>query len=398
MDIEHGNLRKLFFQHVAQTSSSPLGLKIDRADGVFLYSDGKKYLDMVSGVSVSNVGHAHPEIVKAVKDQVDNYFHLMVYGEMIQSPQVLHAELLVSTLPETLNTVYYVNSGSEANEAALKLAKRYTGRSKILSCYNAYHGSTHGALSVMGSEYFKSSYRPLLPDTYQIRFNSFEDLQHIDEQTACIILEPIQAEAGVVLPQEGYLQALRERCTQVGALLIFDEVQTGFGRTGSLFAHEKYKVVPDILTLAKALGGGMPLGAFCAAREIMQTLQTNPILGHITTFGGHPVCCAAALASLKVLLKEDWISKVEQKVVLVKQYLENHPKVKEIRAAGLLIAVELANPDDASEILIKLLEQGIVSDYFLFNSASFRIAPPLCITEQELRDGLEAVVRALNVL
>lgn len=398
MEQKQINLRKLFFQSVAQTSSSPLGLKIDRADGVFLYSGEKKYLDLVSGVSVSNVGHSNREIIDAVKEQAENYFHLMVYGEMIQAPQVLHANLLASNLPTPIDNVYYVNSGSEANEAALKLAKRYTCRTQIISCKNAYHGSSHGALSVMGSEYFKNAYRPLLPDIKQIDFNSFDDLNNITSRTACVIIEPVQAEAGVIEPNDGYLLALRKRCTEVGALLIFDEVQTGFGRTGSLFACLKYGVTPDIITLAKALGGGLPLGAMCTSKVIMESFQSNPILGHITTFGGHPISCAAALASLKILLREDWIANVSEKSKFIKDTLINHPKVKEIRNAGLLIAVDLGNEDYAQRMIPLLIEEGLISDYFLFNPTSFRIAPPLCISMLELKTALDGVLRALDRL
>ncbi len=389
-------LRDLFFQHIAQTSSSPLSIKVDKADGVFLYSDGKKYLDFVSGVSVSNIGHHNSEVVEAVQRQADNYFHLMVYGEMIQSPQVLHAQLLCSLLPDTLQSVYYVNSGSEANEGAMKLAKRITGRCDILCCENAYHGSTQGAMSVMGSDFFTSAYRPLLPQVGRIRFNCFEDLEKISSRTACVIIEPVQGEGGVILPVEGYLLALRTRCNETGALLIFDEVQTGFGRTGSMFAFQKFGVVPDILTLAKAMGGGMPLGAFISSRENMEQLTFNPPLGHITTFGGHPVCCAAALASLRVLLREAWISDVERKSLIVERALSSHPLVKEIRRAGLLIAIDLGREDYASRMIPLLKDECVISDYFLFHPTSFRIAPPLCITDDELKSGLDAVLRALD--
>lgn len=398
MDLTRISLRESFFRNVGQTSSAPIGLKVDKADGVFLYSDGEKYLDFVSGVSVSNVGHSNKEVVEAVKAQVDNYFHLMVYGEMIQAPQVLHATLLASLLPDPIDNVFYVNSGSEANEAALKLAKRYTGRTQIISMKNAYHGSSHGVLSVMGSEFFKTSYRPLLPDVDSIEFNNFADLDRISSRTACVIVEPVQAEAGVIQPADGYLQALRKRCDDCGTLLIFDEVQTGFGRLGAMFACLKYDVVPDIVTFAKALGGGLPLGALCSSKKIMDAFQTNPILGHITTFGGHPVSCAAALASLKVLMREDWISQVEKKSAFVKDYLSGHPKVREIRNAGLLIAVDLGNPDYAARMIPLLFEEKIISDYFLFNPTSFRIAPPLCITMEELEYGLKGVLRALDKL
>lgn len=391
-------LRDLFFRHIGQTSSAPLGLNIYKAEGVFLYSDQKRYLDFISGVSVSNVGHGRKEIIDAIKEQAESYAHLMVYGEMIQSPQVLHAELLTSILPKSLDTVYYVNSGSEANEAAVKLAKRVTGRREIVSCRNCYHGSSQGCLSLMDSEFFKNSFRPLLPMISHIEFNNLDSLNVITEKTAAVIIEPVQGEGGVQIPQNGFLQALRKRCDQTGALLIFDEVQTGFGRTGKMFAFEKYGAVPDILTLAKALGGGMPLGAFVTSNKLMSAWQTNPPLGHITTFGGHPVCCAAALASLKLLLKEDWVGKVEDKSQRIVKALENHPLVKEIRAAGLLVAVDLADEEKAKKILYLLLEEGVITDWFLFQKTSFRIAPPLCITEEELDYGLERVIAALNKL
>ncbi len=398
MEKKPYNLRELFFQYVAQTSSAPIGLNVDRADGVFLYSEGKKYFDLVSGVSVSNIGHGNKEVTDAVKAQVDNYFHLMVYGEMVQAPQVLHASLLSSILPESLRSIYYVNSGSEANEGALKLAKRVTGRREIISCKNGYHGSTHGALSVMGNEAMKSAFRPLLPMRSEIVFNNAEDLEKITNQTACVIMEPVQGEGGVVTPINGYLKKVRERCTQVGAMLIFDEVQTAFGRTGKMFAFEKYGVIPDILTLAKALGGGMPLGAFISSKKNMEALQSNPILGHITTFGGHPVCCAAALASLKILLRENWISKVEEKSLHIENRLKAHPKVKEIRRAGLLIAIDLGREDYASKIIPLLLEEGVISDYFLFNPTSFRIAPPLSISDLEIDEAIDAVIKAIDKL
>lgn len=391
-------LRELFFQHIGQTSPSPLAFKVDRADGVFLYSDGRRYIDLVSGVSVSNVGHSHPEVVQAVKDQAENYFHLMVYGEIIESPQVLHAQLLTSQLPSPLDCVYYVNSGSEANEVALKLSKRLTGRMEMISCSNAYHGSTHGVLSLMGGEEQKSAFRPLLPSVNQIEFNSTVDLSKVTEKTACVIVEPVQGEAGIIVPKDGYLEKLRARCTEVGALLIFDEVQTGFGRTGSLFAFQKYGVVPDIITMAKALGGGMPLGAVVSSKERLDAFTSNPVLGHITTFGGHPVCCAAALAALKILLREPWIGDAERKALLFEKALINHPRVKEIRHSGLMMAVDLGNADFASRMIPELLKEGVMSDYFLYNPTSFRIAPPLCISDEEIGLSCEILLKVLDRL
>lgn len=392
-------LRELFFNHVGQTSPSPLGLEIQRAEGIFLYTpSGERIIDLVSGVSVSNVGHSNQEIVDAVCKQASDYMHLMVYGELVQPPQVLHAKLLADNLPGELKSVYYVNSGSEANEVALKLAKRATGRVEMISCKNSYHGSTHGVLSIMGSEFFKSSFRPLLPGISHIDFNNEEQLSTITERTACVIVEPVQAEAGVIIPQNNYLSKLRARCTETGTLLIFDEIQTGFGRTGSLFAMNKYGVVPDIVTFAKALGGGMPLGAVVASPKLMKCFTFNPVLGHITTFGGHPVSCAAALAALKILLRESWIEDVEVKAKVFIDAISNHPKVAEIRHSGLLIAVDLGKEEYASRILQLLLDEGIMSDWFLFNPTSFRIAPPLCITKEEAIDASEKILNALNKL
>lgn len=398
MEQKPYTLRELFFKHVAQTSSKPLGLDIKRAEGVFLYSNEKRYLDFISGVSVSNVGHGRKEVIEAVNEQMKNYAHLMVYGEMIESPQVMHAKLLTSILPSNLQSVYYVNSGSEANEAALKLAKRVTGRREIIACKNAYHGSTQGAMSLMSSEAFKNAFRPLLPMVNFIEFNNIESLNIVSEETAAVIIEPVQGEGGVQIPRPGFLEALRAKCSETGALLIFDEAQTGFGRTGRMFAFEKYGVVPDILTLAKAIGGGLPLGALVASNELMSAWQENPPLGHITTFGGHPVCCAAALASLKLLLSEPWVKDVNKKSQKIIDALASHPLVKEIRAAGLLIAVDLGDAERAKKILYLLLDEGVITDWFLFQPTSFRIAPPLCISEDEIEIGIEVIKRALEKL
>ena len=392
-------LREQFLRHVGQTSPSPLGLEIQRAEGVFLYTpEGKKYVDLVSGVSVSNVGHSNPEVADAVCEQARRHMHLMVYGEIIQKPQVEHAALLASRLPGNLDVVYYVNSGSEANEAAVKLAKRATGRTEIISCINSYHGSTHGALSLMGSEKFKNAFRPLLPDIRHIRFNSIEDLDFITAKTAAFIIEPVQGEGGVRIPEEGYLEAVRQKCTQTGTILIFDEIQTGFGRCGKLFAAEKWDVVPDIITLAKALGGGMPLGALAASAELMSMWQSNPVLGHITTFGGHPVSCAAALASLKILIREEWIANADRKGLLYKTILESHKADKEIRQVGLLLAVDLGESRAAERILPLLIEEGVMSDWFLFDENSFRIAPPLSITDEEIIYSASLIAAALDRL
>lgn len=391
-------MRRSFFRHVGQTSPSPLAIQVDRADGVFLYSGDRRYLDLVSGVCVSNVGHNNPEVVEAVRKQAGDYFHLMVYGEMIEAPQVLHAELLASILPPSLDCIYYVNSGSEAVDAALKLAKRLTGRRRLASFVNCYHGSSHASMSLMTDEERKLPFQPLLPEVDHLRFNRREDLPRITEETAAVIVEPVQGEAGVIVPEGDYLQALRDRCDRTGTMLIFDEVQTGFGRTGKMFAFEKYGVVPDILVLAKALGGGMPLGGVVSSKQRLDAFTTDPVLGHITTFGGHPVCCAAALASLRVLLREDWVAQAEAKGQFFEDALASHPAVKEIRRAGLLVAVDLGRPDYASRMLELLLEEGAVSDYFLYNPTSFRIAPPLCIGEDEMRLAADMVRRALDRL
>jgi len=399
MSLMPYTLRELFFRHIAQTSPSPFGLEINRAEGVFLYStDGRKILDLVSGVAVSNIGHANREVMDAVVRQVESHMHLMVYGEVIQAPQVEHATLLTSLLPESLNSVYYVNSGSEANEAAIKLAKRATGRGEIISCYNCYHGSTQGVMSLMTDEELKRSFRPLIPGVSHIRFNSVDDLKSINTRTAAVIIEPVQGEAGIIPPESGYLEALRKRCDEVGALLIFDEIQTGFGRCGRLFAFQKYGIIPDIITLAKALGGGMPLGALVASGELMEKWQYNPALGHITTFGGHPVSCAAALASLRVLLREGWIERVEEKSLRFAEKIKTHPAVREIRSSGLLMAVELGRPGAGERAVRLLLEEDIMTDWFLSSDTAFRIAPPLCISEEEIDFAVEKILRVLDIM
>ncbi len=388
--------RQLFLVHLGQTSPSPLMLEIEKAEGVFMFGPkGEKYLDLVSGVSVSNTGHRHPQVVAAVKKQVDSYMHLMVYGEMIQSPQVRYAEKLASILPKQLGTIYFVNSGSEAVEGALKLAKRYTGRSNILYFANAYHGSTHAALSIQGSEKYRNAFRPLMPGTIQLNFNDFNSLDAIDDHTACVIAEPIQAEAGVILPEPGFLELMRERCSRHGALLIFDEVQTGFGRTGKMFAIDKYGVVPDILVLAKALGGGMPLGAFISSDTIMSSLISNPQLGHITTFGGHPVCCAAGLSSLNVIMEEKLIESCVPKSELFKKELK-HTAIKSVRGEGLLLAVQLRNREQVGRVVAKAPEYGLILDYFLFCNDAFRIAPPLVINDIEIKYACKQLLSLLD--
>ncbi len=376
--------RQLFLLHLGQTSMAPMMLEIVRAEGIYMYGpDGKKYIDLISGVSVSNTGHSHPKVVEAVKNQAGLYMHLMVYGEIIQSPQVKYAERLTGILPPVLNCCYFVNSGSEAVEGALKLAKRFTGRSRIISFRNCYHGSTHGALSIQGSELYRNAFRPLLPDTFQVLFNDEKSLEAIDSKTACVIIEPVQGEAGVIYPENDFLLKLRNRCNSTGTLLIFDEIQTGFGRIGKMFAIDRFGVVPDILLLAKALGGGMPLGAFISSLEIMSALVSNPSLGHITTFGGHPVCCAAGLASLNVIIDEKLSESCNSKSALFKKELF-HPLISEVRGEGLLLAVQLIDPAYIQYIIVHGPDYGLILDYFLFCSDAFRIAPPLIISEGEI--------------
>ncbi len=371
-------------------------LEIVRAEGIYMYGgDGKKYFDLISGVAVSNTGHGHPKVVKAVKEQVDLYMHLMVYGEFIQNPQVRYAERLTGLLPASLNSCYFVNSGSEAVEGGLKLAKRYTGRSKIISFKNSYHGSTHGALSIQGSEIYKNSFRPLLPDTLQIEFNNEKSLGSIDKKTACVIVEPVQGEAGIIFPENNFLSKVREKCDATGALLIFDEIQTGFGRLGNLFAIDHFGVVPDILLLAKALGGGMPLGVFISSSEIMNSLISNPVLGHITTFGGHPVCCAAGLAALNVIIDENLAENATTKSAVFRRELI-HPLITEIRGEGLMMAVKLKSPSHIQYVIAHAPDYGLVLDYFLFCNDAFRIAPPLIISENEIKEACRLLLMLLD--
>jgi acetylornithine/succinyldiaminopimelate/putrescine aminotransferase len=391
--------RQLFQQNLAIPGDVPNAIEIAYAEGIYLYSEtGDRYVDLVSGVSVSNIGHRHPSVLKAVEDQMGKYMHLMVYGKYIQSPQVKLVGLLAEQLPINLQSIYLVNSGSEAIEGALKLAKRVTGRAGIVSFTNAYHGSTHGALSVLGNEEMKSAYRPLLPDVQFGHFNQLSALPLITEKTACVIVETIQAEAGIIVPDKSWISALRFRCTETGTLLIFDEVQMGFGRTGKLMAFEHFDVIPDILCLAKGMGGGMPIGAFVSSREFMNQLTYNPALGHITTFGGHPVSAAAAMASLQVIINEDLATQAEIRGKQFVQLLEHHPLVSQIRQIGLMLAVELV-PGYSVSKLVKILQKNrLIVDQFLFNSNSFRIAPPLTITTQEVASVAEQVIQSLNEL
>lgn len=390
--------RQLFLQHVGQTSEAPLCLHIVKAAGSKMWDvNGKEYIDLIAGISVCNIGHRHPAVVEAIKKQADDYLHIMVYGELIESPQVQYATLLANQLPSTLNAVFFTASGSEATEGAMKLAKRFTGRTQIVSFKNSYHGSTQGALSVMGSEYWQQAFRPLLPGIVQLEYNSFDDLNEISTQTACVIAETIQAEAGVNVPENGWLTALRKRCDETGTLLVLDEIQCGFGRNGSLWAFEQFGVVPDILLLGKALGGGMPLGAFVADKKIMDAFTHHPVLGHINTFGGHPVSCAAGLAAFKVLLDEKVTDSVKQKE---EQFLEllQHPMILNINSRGLMMAVFFDSFETNKKVIDALIEEGIFTDWFLFASNALRIVPPLNIAGEDIAIACQKIIRVLNRL
>ncbi len=390
------NPRQLFLQHVAQTSSAPLALEIVKAEGSTLAdAQGKNYIDLIGGISVANTGHRHTKVVEAIKKQVDDYLHIMVYGEFVENPQVQYARLLSKYLPAGLNSVYFTNSGAEAVEGAMKLAKKYTGRTGIVAFKNSYHGSTQGALSIIGDEYWRNAFRPLLPGVEHLNYNSFEDLQFITEDTACVIAETIQAEAGIIVPQQEWIKALHERCKSTGTLLVLDEIQAGFGRTGKCWGFENFDIVPDILLLGKALGGGMPLGAFIADKKIMNQLTDNPVLGHITTFGGHPVCCAAGLAAFQVLHEEKLIEQVRQKEEQFKTELNREAFVS-IRSFGLWMALELENFEQCKKIIDGCIENGLLTDWFLFASNCVRISPPLNITEQEISKSCAIINKAMK--
>ncbi len=392
------HLRQLFLRHLAQTSPAPVGLEISRASGSYLYDrEGQSYLDLIGGISVCNVGHCHPAVVEAIKSQADQYLHVMVYGELVQSPQVHYATALAEHLPNPLSSVYFTNSGTEATEGALKLARRVTGRTDIISCHKSYHGHTLGALSVMGDEYWRSAFRPLMPGVKRFQYNSQDLIDAIDSQTACVILETVQAEAGVVAPDKNWIQQVRKKCSEMGALLILDEIQCGFGRTGTLWGFEHYDVVPDILLLGKALGGGMPMGAFVASEEHMQSLTGQPVLGHMTTFGGHPVSCAAGLAAFRVLEEEKLVAQVARKAELFKEHLQ-HPRILTVRNVGLLMAVELETEMEVMETLQLGLKRGIFSDWFLFEPRCIRIAPPLTISEDDIEKGCKILLESLDEL
>jgi len=388
--------RQLFLQHVGQTSETPLALEIEKAEGIYLFDiEGKKYIDLISGIAVSNLGHGHPEIKKAVHDQVEKHMHLMVYGEYIQSPQVEYARLLTKQLPEELDCVYFVNSGSEANEGAIKLAKRFTGRSEVVAFKNAYHGSTQALMGLMNNSYYTKAFRPLMPGIRHLEFNDEKQLEQISNKTACVIAEPIQGEAGIVLPNPGFLEKLRQRCNETGTLLIFDEIQTGFGRTGHLFAFQKYKVQPDIFTVAKAMGGGMPIGAFVTSKNIMASLMNNPVLGHITTFGGHPVSAAAALANLKVLLETKLIEEAQTKGEFLINQL-NHKQIISKRGIGLFYSIELENAQKVQDFIKAALKRGLIADWFLHCDYRIRIAPPLIITNKEIEEVGRIMMEAFD--
>jgi acetylornithine/N-succinyldiaminopimelate aminotransferase len=390
------NQRQLFLQHIAQTSPAPIGIEMVKAGGIHLWDvSGKKYVDLISGFSVCNIGHSHPSVVKAVQEQAAQYMHLIVYGEFIESPQTAYAKLLADHLPATLNSIYFTNSGAEATEGAMKLAKRVTGRSKIIAFNQSYHGSTQGALSIMGDEYWRNAFRPLLPDVYHCDYNSDESIDAIDSQTACVILETVQAESGVYAPSANWLLRLRKKCDAHCVLLVLDEIQAGFGRTGSLWAFEQYGIIPDVLLLGKALGGGMPLGAFIADRKLMNTLTYDPVLGHITTFGGHPVSCAAGKAALEVLLEGDYISTVKRKEQIL---IENivHPSIISRNYCGLWMSLQFSSDEINRAVIHKCIENGLITDWFLFAPDRLRIAPPLVISEEALKEVCETIVRSID--
>jgi len=388
--------RELFLKNIAQTSPTPLAFEIAKAEGCLLFDkNGKEFIDIIGGISVANIGHRHRKVIEAIKKQLDAYLHVMVYGEFVESPQVQYAKLLTDHLPASLNSVYFTNSGAEAIEGAMKLAKRVSNRTQIIAFKNSYHGSTQGALSIMGDEYFRNAFRPLLPDVLHLEYNSFDSLHSITEQTACVIAETVQAEAGIIVPSQEWMTALRKKCTDTGTLLILDEIQAGFGRTGKLWGFENFDIVPDVLILGKALGGGMPLGAFIADKKMMDCFTENPVLGHITTFGGHPVCCAAGLASMKVLLEEEIINDVKRKEKLFKSLLV-HPEIKSVRSCGLWMAVEFNNFETNKKLIDACIAAGVMTDWFLFAANCLRISPPLIISVEQITDSYSKINSALN--
>ncbi len=396
-------MRELFLKHVAQTSDQPMLLEFVRAEGVYLFdAEGRAFVDLISGISVSNVGHRHPKVVAAIKAQVDAYMHVMVYGEYVQSPQVLLAAKLAEVLKDSgvadadkLDTVYFVNSGSEAIEGAMKLAKRATGRSKIVAFRNAYHGSTQGALSIIGDEEFRNSFRPLLPDIWHLEFNNMDDLAQITDKTACVFVEMIQGEAGAVVGDLEFLKALRKRCSATGSLLVIDEIQTGFGRCGSVFSFTQFGIAPDIICIAKGMGGGLPIGAFIATNQVMASFKSKPVLGHITTFGGNAVCCAASLAVLKVLLEENLMDDVSLKEAKFRELLV-HPSILNITGKGLLLGVDFGNEERNKKVISVCLERGVIVDWFLFAGNKMRIAPPLSISLSEIEAACRIIIEAID--
>ena len=385
----------LFFKHVAQTSPHPITIEIEKAEGIYIYSkDGKRYMDLIAGLAVCNIGHRHPAVVKAIREQLDHYIHVIPYGEFIQEPQVKLAGRLKELLPPALDNIYFVNSGTEANEGAVKLAKRYTGRSEIISFGKSYHGSTQGSMSVSGNERKKAPFRPLVPGVRFLQFNNIDDITQITEETAGVIIEPVQGDAGVRIADREFMSRLRERCNETGALLIYDEVQTGFGRTGKMFAFEHFEV-PDVMTIAKAFSGSLPLGAFISSRNIMTCLSYDPPLGHITTFGGNPLACAAALANIDVLMNEKVVEQVEVKGKLFSENI-HHPAIREFRRIGLMMAVEFDNADLVRRIVNGCLEKGVITFWFLSNPDSFRISPPLTITEEEIKTACSIIMDVIR--
>jgi acetylornithine/succinyldiaminopimelate/putrescine aminotransferase len=390
------NNRQLFFHHLAQTSDNPIGIEVATAKGVYIYDvDGKAFMDMIAGFSVCNIGHSHPAVIQAIQEQTEKYMHVIVYGEFVQAPQVQYAKHLTGYLPEALQSVYFTNSGAEATEGAMKLAKRVTGRTKIVSFKGAYHGSTQGALSVMGDEYFKNAFRPLLPDILQLRYNNFEDLELIDHTVACVLVELVQAETGVTPANKEWVAALRKKCDALCILLMVDEIQSGFGRTGTLFAFEQYEMVPDVLLVGKALGGGLPLGAFIASTKMMSVLTENPVLGHITTFGGNPVSCAAGSAALTILQESGWIGAVKEKEQYLIQHL-HHPAIIHRNHFGLWMSLQFESAALAKKIAAACVQNGIITDWFLFAEDRIRIAPPLSITIDELIIAIEKILASIH--
>jgi acetylornithine/succinyldiaminopimelate/putrescine aminotransferase len=392
------NERELFFRHVAQTSPAPLAIAVVRADCATLYdAHGKEYIDLIGGISVANIGHRHPKVTEAIRAQTDAYLHVMVYGEMIESPQVRYATALARQLPSNLQSVYFTNSGAEATEGAMKLAKRVTGRTKMIAFNKSYHGSTQGALSLLGDEYYRNAFRPLLPDIWHYDLNDTAAIDAIDSHTACIVMETVQAESGVVRPNLDFIRSVRKKCNETGALLIFDEIQAGFGRTGTLWAFSAIDVIPDVLLLGKALGGGMPLGAFITDKKWMDQLTDRPVLGHITTFGGHPVCCAAGLAAFEALLQEGWIEQVQEKEKVLRQAL-HHSKIKSISSAGLWMAVEFESFESCKKVIDYCIDKGVLTDWFLFAPHCLRISPPLIIHPEQLKKAAAVIVEACDVV